>query len=179
MNAQPKILALNDLEYISYLNSQGELPKSLQGKIGTYAIFNSDQTLKYIGYSRDIYLSLKQHLVRQPQNCYGLKVQVIDRLSRTILAEIQQAWITENGSVPEGNGDEFKAWTEAIDVKPLMTTEEISAYDQTDEIGQEKILRDVSRRVEATILDLLKQRGVNEDIRFNPKLKTSGLLDLK
>jgi hypothetical protein len=40
-------------------------------------------------------------------------------------------------------------------------------------------LKNVARRVENEILSLLKARGVTEEIRFNPKLKTSGLLDLK
>ncbi|NJL52965.1 MAG: GIY-YIG nuclease family protein, partial [Hydrococcus sp. SU_1_0] len=35
------------------------------------------------------------------------------------------------------------------------------------------------RRVEAQILKQLSDRGVAMEIRFNPKLKEKGLLDLK
>jgi hypothetical protein len=67
---------LATLEYITFLDEDGQLPTNLTGKIGVYAIFNRDKILKFIGYSRDIYLSLKQHLVRQPHECYWVKVQI-------------------------------------------------------------------------------------------------------
>jgi hypothetical protein len=41
------------------------------------------------------------------------------------------------------------------------------------------VLKQVARRAEAEILDVLKARGVQVEIRFNPKLKEAGLLDLK
>jgi hypothetical protein len=37
----------------------------------------------------------------------------------------------------------------------------------------------VARRVEAEILVMLESRGIKTEIRFNPKLKEQGLLDLK
>ncbi|MGF1494341.1 MAG: GIY-YIG nuclease family protein [Microcoleaceae cyanobacterium] len=179
MTAQPEVTALKDLEFISYLDDSGKLPELLEKKIGIYAIFNQDQVLQYVGYSRDIFLSLKQHLVRQPDQCYGLKVLTIDRPSRSILESVQAAWIAENGSIPPGNSEQLDSWTQPINVKPMMTAAEEASYNQEDEVGQEKVLKNVARRVEAEILSVLKQRGMTEDIRFNPKLKTGGLLDLK
>ncbi len=179
MTTQSNISTLASLDPISYIDQQGQLPTFLQGKIGVYAIFDQHQVLQYVGYSRDIYLSLKQHLVRQPQYCYGVKVQTIERPSRTILEEIRQAWITENGSVPLGNSEQTEQWNQPINVKPFMTEEEKATYEKSDGIEQEKLLRQVARRIEADILEQLKQRGLQEEIRFNPKLKTSGLLDLK
>ncbi|NJK37721.1 MAG: GIY-YIG nuclease family protein [Oscillatoriales cyanobacterium RM2_1_1] len=178
-NRPDPIPALQDLEMLPYIDDQGKLPAALQGKIGVYGIFDARHTLQYVGYSRDIYLSLKQHLVRQPQLCYGVKAQTIDRPNRTILEDTQHAWMAENGTVPAGNGPQFQTWTQSIDVKPLMTPEEMATHEKLDEIDQEKLLKDVARRVEAGILADLQQRGVTEEIRFNPKLKTSGLLDLK
>ncbi|HEY9892185.1 MAG TPA: GIY-YIG nuclease family protein, partial [Candidatus Sericytochromatia bacterium] len=60
-----QIPSLKDLDYIPYLDDTGNLPEEFQGKIGIYAIFSQDKTLQIVNYSRDIYLSLKQHLVRQ------------------------------------------------------------------------------------------------------------------
>jgi hypothetical protein len=60
-----------------------------------------------------------------------------------------------------------------------MTEDEKNTYLQTDELGQVKLLKTIARRVETEILEQLKQRGVNVEIRFNPKLKEKGLLDLK
>jgi hypothetical protein len=176
----PDISTLSSLEYLAYIDDRGQLPEALQGKVGVYAIFDQSQTLQYIGYSRDVVLSLKQHLVRQPENCYWLKVQTIDRPSRTILEEIRTAWISENGSVPAGNGADEGKWTQAIDAKAQMTPEEQASYaGAIDELTQSKVLKQVARRVEAEILEVLKTRGVQTEIRFNPKLKEEGLLDLK
>jgi hypothetical protein len=48
-----------------------------------------------------------------------------------------------------------------------------------DGVAQIKLLKQVARRVEETILVKLQERGVQTEIRFNPKLKEQGLLDLK
>jgi hypothetical protein len=180
MSSQIDTPTLSSLEYLAYLDDRGQLPAQFQGKVGVYAIFDQAQALQYIGYSRDVYLSLKQHLVRQPERCYGLKVQTIDRPSRTILEDIRTAWMSENGAVPMGNGADEGQWTQAIDAKAHMTAEEQAHYaGAIDELSQMKVLKQVARRVEAEILDVLKSRNVQVDIRFNPKLKEAGLLDLK
>lgn len=174
------IPALSGLDLIPYIGSNGELPNQFQGTIGVYAIFGQDQTLQYVGYSRDVYLSLRQHLVRQPEACYWVKVQTIDRPSRAVLEEIRAAWLAENGELPPGNGAHESQWNQAIDVKQLMTPEEENSYTSAiDELSQTKILKQAARRVEAQILEILKVRGLTEEIRFNPKLKETGLLDLK
>lgn len=179
MTAPTEIPTLASLEYVPYLDENGCISEDVQGKIGAYAIFNQNKELQFVGYSRDIYLSLKQHLVRQPQGCYWLKFQTITRPSRSILEEIGRAWIEENGTTPPGNGEEENLWNQPIDAKPAMTDEEKAQYEQTDELGQTKILKKVARRVEEKIKEQLANREVRMDIRFNPKIKEQGLLDLK
>jgi hypothetical protein len=107
--------SLASLEYQPYLTTDGYINEDAAGKIGVYAIFDCDRSLVYVGYSRDVYLSLKQHLIRQPQQCHWVKLQTISRPSRTVLAEIASAWITENGTTPLGNDTEQSLWTEPID----------------------------------------------------------------
>jgi len=179
MISETPIPRLTDLDYLPYLDETGNLPERLQGKIGIYAIFNHDKILQIVNYSRDIYLSLKQHLVRQPQSCYWLKVQTIERPNRTQLENIRNAWIEENGVKPAGNGAYESLWNQPIDAKLAMTDEEKLSYEKGDGVMQTKLLKQVARRVEAQILEELKDRGVQTEIRFNPKLKESGLLDLK
>lgn len=179
MVSETQISSLAELDYIPYLEETGNLPEQLQGKIGVYAIFDPDKTLQFINYSRDIYLSLKQHLVRKPESCYWIKVQTIDRPNRTHLENIRDAWIHENGTMPIGNGTDEAAWTQPIDAKLTMTTEEKESYEKGDGLTQVKVLKQVARRVEAKIIEALKSRGVQTEIRFNPKLKENGLLDLK
>jgi hypothetical protein len=180
MTSQTNTPSLTSLEFIPYIGDRGQLPEQFEGKVGVYAIFDQDNLLQYVGYSRDVYLSLKQHLVRQPGDCYWVKVQMIDRPSRTILEEIRAAWITENGTVPAGNSVNETIWNHPIDVKGLMTPDERQRYDTAiDELTQMKVLKQTARRVEAVILEALQARGVQTELRFNPKLKEVGLLDLK
>ena len=173
------IPTLASLEYVSYIDANGQLPEQFQGKVGVYAIFAQDKSLQYVGYSRDVYVSLLAHLVRQPQKCYWLKVQTIDRPLRTILENIRDAWISENNSIPDGNSTEESKWTQPIDAKIAMSPDEQNNYTATDEITQVKLLKNAARRVEGEILAFLESRGVKMQIRFNPKLKEKGLLDLK
>ncbi|WP_299415075.1 GIY-YIG nuclease family protein [Acaryochloris sp. IP29b_bin.148] len=181
MTVEHSVPLLANLEAIPYLDPQGMLPQQFEGKIGVYAIFADDQALQYVGYSRDIYLSLKQHLVRQPQLCYWLKVQTIERPNRTQLENIRSAWIQENGAPVPGNQTEQPKWEQAIDVKAAMTAEELAQHQdpQLDERSQLKALKNAARRLEAEILEVLSQRGLQESLRFNPKLKETGFLDLK
>jgi hypothetical protein len=176
---------LANIEYIPYIDNSGQLPEKFQGKIGVYAIFDVDKKLQFVGYSRDVYLSLKQHLVRQPEYCHFVKIETIERPSRTILENIEKAWIedwmAENGTIPTGNSEKKDKWTQAINVKVLMTAEEQANYHHParDELAQIKIMKNVARRVETDILQVLEGRGLQIEIRFNPKLKEEGLLDLK
>ncbi|YAF93857.1 MAG: GIY-YIG nuclease family protein [Nodularia sp. CChRGM 3473] len=181
MTTETNFPTLASLEYFPYIDDSGQLPEIFQGKIGVYAIFNQAKVLQFVGYSRDVYLSLKQHLVRQPQQCYWVKVQTIERPSRTVLENIEKAWIAENGSVPLGNSENQEIWTQPINVKPLMTPEEKANYDHpaNDELAQIKSIKNAARRVETEILAVLKDRGLQEQFRFHPKLKEEGLLDLK
>jgi hypothetical protein len=179
MSSPNDLPSLNSLEFLPYINDTGELPGELQNRVGIYAIFDSHQILQFVGYSRDIYLSLKQHLVRRPESCYWLKATTIERPNRTFLTEVQSVWIAENGSIPIGNDTDSSIWLDPIATGSAMTAAESASFADLDGLAQIKLLKQVARRVEETILDRLKQRGVRTEIRFNPKLKEQGLLDLK
>jgi hypothetical protein len=173
------IPSLNSLEYLTYLDDSGAIATELQGKIAVYAIFDRDKQLQFVGYSRDVYVSLKQHFMRRSQQCYWIKLQTISRPSRTILEEIRQTWIEENGLIPTGNGEDEAKWTQPIDAKKEMTIEEKEALTKADELGKTKLLKQVARRIGDEVEAQLKDRGATMDLRFNPKLKEEGLLDLK
>jgi hypothetical protein len=179
MTSPALVPPLASLDAFPYLNPQGQIPDTFQGQVGIYAIFDTDHHLQYVGYSRDVYLSLKQHLVRQPDNCHWVKVQTVSRPSRTALEEMRNAWIAENGSTPVGNGERSLDWNQPIDAKLTMTEAEQAEYAGLEDLAQVKYLKKIARRVEADILQRLENRGVQMDLRFNPKLKEAGLLDLK
>jgi hypothetical protein len=171
--------SLIDLEFLPYVTPEGQLSDRFDGKVGLYAIFDQGRSLQYVGYSRDVSLSLRQHLVRRPEQCYWLKVATVDRPSRTILEEMQQRWIAENGTLPIGNGAEEGLWNQPIDAKAQMTAAEQVDYAAADDLGRVKALKKVARRIEAAVLVQLQARGITEEFRFDPKLKESGLLGLK
>jgi len=179
MSTQTETTSLKELDYLPYLDDTGNLPEELQKKIGIYAIFDQEKTLQFVGYSRDIYLSIKQHLVRQPQACHWLKVETITKPNRTQLEHTKNAWIEEYGETPPGNASEEAAWNQPIDVKLAMTEEEQVSYKSSDELTKTKLLKKIAKRVQTQILEELKSRGVQTEIRFNYKLKEKGLLDLK
>lgn len=179
MPATNDIPSLNSLEFLPYIDDTGELPVKLQNQIGIYAIFDREQILQFVGYSRDIYLSLKQHLIRRSADCYWVKAITIDRPNRTFLNEVQSTWISENGKIPLGNDVNSSLWLDPIETNYAMTETERASFADLDGAAQIKLLKQVARRVEETILTQLKERGVQTEIRFNPKLKEQGLLDLK
>ncbi|MBF2098952.1 MAG: GIY-YIG nuclease family protein [Gloeomargaritaceae cyanobacterium C42_A2020_066] len=174
--------ALAGRPFLPFVDAQGYLPAELQGRVGVYAIYDQAQVLQYIGYSRDIHLSLKNHLVRQPHQCYWLKVETVDRPSRTLLESLRQAWLAEQPTLPPGNGPEQARWEAPIQVQDLWTPQETAvqpwADPNLDDVGRERLLKQAARQLEEQILARLAERGVQEPIRFNPKLKAAGRLDL-
>jgi hypothetical protein len=179
MSSNADLPSLESLEFLPYINDVGDLPEQLQNQVGIYAIFDKSQILQFVGYSRDIYLSLKQHLVRQPDYCDWVKATTIDRPNRTWLESVQSSWLAENGTVPVGNGEANAVWLDPISTRHAMTAAESDSFEDLDGVAQIKLLKQVARRVEETILTKLQERGVTAEIRFNPKLKEQGLLDLK
>lgn len=179
--AESEYPSLATLESLPYIDGGGQLPHQFEGCIGVYAIYSAPQELAYIGYSRDVSLSLKQHMVRQPHHCFWVKVTTVDKPNRTLLEDIKAAWIAENGQIPLGNGEAATLWEQPIDVKAQMLPEESAQYidPQLDDQQHLKVLKQAARRIEADILKILAARGVQEALRFNPKLKDNGLLDLK
>ncbi len=167
---------LTDFEPQSFLTEAGEIDPGYEKSIGVYAIFSQDKTLQYVGYSRNLAVSLLQHLVRQPDRCHWLTVHVIDRPDRQLLTQIQTHWL--GGQTPPGNGSEQKLWCESINVKDHWTTAEAEAVDESEEGDKPKLLKKIARRLEAGVLEKLAVRGVKQNIRFNPKLKEQGLLDV-
>ncbi|MCS6959040.1 MAG: GIY-YIG nuclease family protein [Pseudanabaenaceae cyanobacterium SKYGB_i_bin29] len=123
--------SLASLPLYSYLKENGQIDEGLARKIGVYAIFNEAQDLVYVGVSRDIATSLKQHLVRLTDQCHF-----------------------------------YKVWT-------------ADSWDAEDEVVKHRIIRGVARRMEEEIMQKLVQRGVKFEVKFHPKRREEGLLDLK
>ncbi|MEM9212812.1 MAG: GIY-YIG nuclease family protein [Cyanobacteria bacterium P01_F01_bin.150] len=180
LSTEPHAPSLADLDFSPYVDEDGCLPKHYSKVVGIYAIFDQTKCLQFVGYSRDVTMSLKQHLVRCPELCGWIKVQTIERPKRAILEAIETAWIEENGNRPPGNDTDTERWTQPINIKRQMTPDEQALYTAaTSDVGQTKILKKVALRVESDIKATLKDRGVKESFQFDPKLKAQGLLNIR
>ena len=173
INLTDSIPPLTDVPFVPYLDTTGNISADLEGKIGVYAIFDAEKSLQYVGISRDIASSLKLHMVRVPSQCHWLKFVTVTKPSRTVLSEMQTAW----------SGDlavDIELWEQPLDCRRLMTDDEKHQLEQAiDEAEQEKVLKNVARRVEKDVLAQLAARGIAFDVRFNPKRKSEGILDIK
>jgi len=157
---------LLSLEYIPYIDASGQLSSSFNLKLVCTPFWSESAAI----------CGLFPRCWSQPQAAprANLKSATGSNAnyrppSRTI-REHRDAWTAENGSIPVGNGSEAK-WTQPIDAKVAMTADEQTNYKSSDELTQSKLLKIVARRVEAQILVELESRGVQVQIRFNPKLK--------
>lgn len=164
---------LAEIPFLPYLDESGNISPELDGKIGVYAIFDADKCLQYVGISRDIASSLKLHIVRVPSQCHWLKFTTVAKPSRTVLSEMQATWL-------DGATVDTDLWDQPLDCRRLMNDDEQHQLEQAiNEVEQEKVLKNVARRVEKDILAQLSDRGVAFEVRFNPKRKSEGILDIK
>ncbi len=176
MNATDSATPLESLPFVPYLDASGNILAEFAGKIGVYAIFNADKSLEYVGISRDIATSMKLHLVRVPDRCCWVKVATVEKPNRTLLSAIQTNWM--DGKVLDPAMQE--RWDQPLNCQKLMTdAERQQLAEALSEGEQEKILKNVARRVEKEILEHLTARGIGFEVRFNPKLKSAGILDVK
>lgn len=171
--------SLSQLDFLPYIDPTGAIAPDFEQKIGIYAIFDGTANLCYVGYSRDCQKSLQQHLVRRPFLCHWIKLHTCEQPNRTLMEDIKTAWLEEHGTVPPGNDHEEHLWTEPIDIKKTLTPEQKAELEAAEELVRSKLLKDHARRVEDRLLERLSARGLKIELRFQPKLKEQGLLDLK
>jgi hypothetical protein len=168
--------ALESLEFQPYLTEAGDIDPQWTGKIGIYGIFDRDRCLQYVGFSRDIVSSLRLHLVRVNDCCEWVKIFTIDKPSRSFLSEIQAAWWGDRKPEPEV----LDRWEQPLNCLPWITEQEQHQLDRAaTESDRDRLLKDLARRVEEEILAKLAARGVKFKVRFDPKRKNSGILDIK
>jgi hypothetical protein len=165
-----------NLPFLPYLDATGDIDPNLSGQIGVYGIFDADRNLQYVGISRDIASSLRLHLVRVPDRCHWLKFTTVAKPSRTLLSEIQVNWLGDR----QLDEAERQLWEQPLDCKKLMTEAEQEQLAQAMlDVEKERVLKNVARRVEKEIMAMLTARGAKFAIRFNPKRKSEGILDIK
>lgn len=81
---------------------------------GVYAIRGPDQSLMYMGYSKNVAAKLQFHQTLQPQNCVSFHVYVPplppELISPDLLESVLEYWVRETGTVPRGNTVDRALW---------------------------------------------------------------------
>lgn len=161
---------------------------SMIGRVGVFAIFDAEQNLVYVGISRDCGTSLRKCLARKPLLCWYYTAEYVSRPSRAAMEALSSKWIAEwenthGTSVPGCDGGvEQEKWESAINVRGphvVLSEDEKISLDDAEGSDLPKILRGICRRVQDEIEETLRSRGLKENLKFAPKMKGNGLLDVE
>lgn len=98
---------------------------------GVYAVLDRDRQTQFIGYSRNVALSLRSHLTQKGEDlCALVKVQPFKFPKREDMAALQSEWIAALPSPPPGNIDGTWAKTIREAATQAMSTAEREAYEE-------------------------------------------------
>ena len=100
---------------------------------GVYAVFDRDRQLQYVGYSRNVLLSLRGHATQvRDDTCAFLRLKIFKFPKREEMEQLRDAWIAENGKVPSGNGAESDRWASTIGeaAKLVMSAVDRETYEE-------------------------------------------------
>ncbi|KAJ7523359.1 hypothetical protein O6H91_18G048500 [Diphasiastrum complanatum] len=113
------------------------LPRETTKFAGVYAVYHETGMLQYVGYSRNVILSLKAHRSRiGKRKCSSVRVRVFSEaamISRARLEEEQQRWLEASAVVPPGNSVESSMWEgngDGASVVKVMSDKERSEYEE-------------------------------------------------
>ena len=99
---------------------------------GVYAVLNADRQTQFIGYSRNVSLSLRGHLTQFDSSiCAFVRVQSFKFPKRDEMEALRDTWIAELGHTPPGNSED-SPWANTIAAAAIaaMSPEERQAYDE-------------------------------------------------
>jgi hypothetical protein len=98
---------------------------------GVYAVLNGDRQTQYIGYSRNVALSLRSHLTQMgAEICTWVTVQAFKFPKRDEMEKLRDEWIAALPSPPPGNLD--GSWAETVKdaATQAMSPAEREAYEE-------------------------------------------------
>jgi hypothetical protein len=100
---------------------------------GVYSVLNRDRQTQYIGYSRNVALSLRGHLTQLGKDiCSFVRVQSFDFPKRDDMEALQNSWIAGLGTMPPGNEADRELWATTVGAAAIaaMSEAERQAYDE-------------------------------------------------
>ncbi|MEG3843441.1 GIY-YIG nuclease family protein [Microcoleus sp. herbarium14] len=100
---------------------------------GVYAVTDTSGNTQYIGYSRNILLSINGHIAENgAENCAFLRVQTFKFPKREEMESLRDSWIATLGRIPPGNGAESEMWASTVGeaARSAMSPAEQQAYEE-------------------------------------------------
>ncbi|MBW4691631.1 MAG: GIY-YIG nuclease family protein [Lyngbya sp. HA4199-MV5] len=100
---------------------------------GVYAVLGCDRRLQYIGYSRNVALSLKGHLAQLGSDVCALVQVEPSKVARRETMEAQrQAWLAQLDYLPSGNAEASELWASTVGEAAIavMSAAERQAYEE-------------------------------------------------
>ncbi|MEH2264270.1 GIY-YIG nuclease family protein [Nostoc sp.] len=100
---------------------------------GVYAVLDVERRVQYIGYSRNVLLSLNSHVTQNgQQKCTLVRVQAFKFPKRQDMEDLRDAWIAELETTPPGNATDGEMWASTVGeaAKAVMSEVERQAYEE-------------------------------------------------
>ncbi|MEA5581716.1 GIY-YIG nuclease family protein [Nodularia harveyana UHCC-0300] len=100
---------------------------------GVYAVLDAQSQTQYIGYSRNVLLSLNGHVSQYgEQKCAFVRVQTFKFPKRQEMEDLRDAWIAELETTPPGNVADGGIWASTVGeaAKAVMSEAERQAYEE-------------------------------------------------
>lgn len=100
---------------------------------GVYAVLDAERRTQYVGYSRNVLLSLKGHVAQNGQEtCAFVRVQTFKFPKREEMEKLRDAWLSELSTVPNGNGAARQMWAGTVGEasRAAMSAAERNAYEE-------------------------------------------------
>jgi hypothetical protein len=120
---------------------------------GVYAVLNSSQQTQYIGYSRNVSLSLRSHLTAHgAEVCVLVRVQPFKFPKREEMEQLRDRWIAELPSLPPGNIDGSADWASTVrDAAAQVMSEADRAIYEEKKLKLRKAMADGSLHKEESV----------------------------
>ncbi|MBW4562487.1 MAG: GIY-YIG nuclease family protein [Mojavia pulchra JT2-VF2] len=122
---------------------------------GVYAVLDTQHQTQYIGYSRNVLLSLNGHLTQNgKQKCAFVRVQTFKFPKRQEMEDLRDAWIAELKILPPGNAAESEMWASTVAevAKAAMSEAERKAYEEK-KLKLRKAMADTTLSQESETID--------------------------
>ncbi|MEB3335910.1 MAG: GIY-YIG nuclease family protein [Leptolyngbyaceae bacterium] len=101
--------------------------------VGVYAVLDCDRRTQYIGYSRNVLLSLNGHATQVGESvCAFARIQTVKFPKRETMEQLRDQWLAELDTVPPGNAESSELWAGTIGeaAKAVMSEAERHAYEE-------------------------------------------------